>query len=88
MDNTSVACLLGATEGFRSPMAGIWHEVRVLSSMLDDFRISVIGRDGNKAAHTCAKMASVSSPSHSWLGCTPPWLRESVLRDCNDLANE
>jgi ribonuclease HI len=88
VDNTSVVCLLRAAEGFRSPIAGIWHEMRGLASLLVDFCIYVIGREGNEAAHRCAKMASVSSPSHSWLGYAPWWLWEIVLRDCNDLANE
>jgi hypothetical protein len=88
VDNTLVVCLLGAAEGFRSPILGIWHEVKDLSAFLVDFRFSVIRREVNEAAHTCAKMASDSSPSHSWLGHAPSWLREIVLRDCNDLANE
>jgi hypothetical protein len=50
--NASVASLLRSTEGFRSsPIAGIWHEVRELSSSFLGFHISVIGREGNEVAH-------------------------------------
>jgi hypothetical protein len=71
-----------------SPIASVWHEIKELASAFLGFRVSVIGREGNGAAHACAKIASLSSPTPSWLGYTPLWLQEAVLRDCNDLINE
>jgi hypothetical protein len=53
----------GSSQGNRSILAGIWYELRELSSSFVSFRVSVVRREENGVAHACAKIASISSPS-------------------------
>jgi ribonuclease HI len=82
-DNASVTSLLSSDEGLRSTIAGIWHEVKELSLSFISFTCSHVNREGNEAAHLCARMPSMSSPTLSWIGDLPNWLREAANRDCN-----
>jgi hypothetical protein len=60
--NLPLVNLLRSLDGERSPIAGIWHEIRELSRVFTSFDISFVNREGNEAAHRCAKLASRSSP--------------------------
>jgi hypothetical protein len=72
LDNTTVASLLQSSDGNRSIIAAVWHDIRELSSSFVNFRVSVVRREGKEVAHACAKMASIHSDrSHSWSGYMP-----------------
>jgi hypothetical protein len=66
IDNLPLVNLLRSLDGERSPIAGIWHEIRELSRVFTSFDISFVNREGNEAAHRCAKLASRSSPRCVW----------------------
>ena len=70
-------------DGFRSVIAGVWHEIRELSLSFASFICTHVNREGNEAAHLCARRPSASSPVMSWVGDLPNWLMEVANKDCN-----
>jgi hypothetical protein len=51
--------------------------------MFSSFAVSIVNREGNEAAHFCAKSASRSSPECAWKESFPPGLMGIALKDCN-----
>jgi ribonuclease HI len=82
-DNATVATLVRSDDGFRSVIAGVWHEIRELSLSFASFICAHVNREGNEAAHLCARRPSASSPVISWVGDLPNWLMEVANKDCN-----
>jgi hypothetical protein len=66
-----------------SEVAGLWHEIRELSRGFDSFNISFVKRDGNKAAHTCAKLLLLSAQACTWTEAFPTVLLGIASSDCN-----
>jgi hypothetical protein len=65
VDNLSLVNLL-SIDGIRSPIAGIWHEITDVGRNFTSISISFVHREGNEAAHCCAKFASETSPECVW----------------------
>ena len=82
-DNATVATLVRSDDGFRSVIAGVWHEIRELSLSFASFICTHVNQEGNEAAHLCARRPSASSPVMSWVGDLPNWLMEVANKDCN-----
>jgi hypothetical protein len=74
LDNLSLVNFLRSTAGERSMIAGVWHEIKDLSRWFSCFYISFVNREGNEAAHFCAKLASQASPVCEWLEAFPSGL--------------
>lgn len=87
-DNATVVTLLRSDDGFRSIIAGVWHEIRELSLSFASFVYSHVNREGNEAAHQCACMPSVTTPVLSWVSDLPAWLREVANRDCSGVIQQ
>jgi hypothetical protein len=87
-DNTTMVTLLRSDDGIRSTICGVWHEIRELSLSFTAFVCVHVNREGNEAAHLCARMPSVSTQIMSWIGALPNWLREAANRDCNDVYQQ
>jgi hypothetical protein len=56
LDNLPLVNLLRSLDSERSPIAGIWHEIKELSRVFTSFDISFVNREGNEEAHWCAKL--------------------------------
>jgi hypothetical protein len=83
-ENATLVSLINSDEGIRSVVAGICHEIRELSLAFASFVCSHVNREGNEAAHLCARMPSTSSPVLSWLGASRNAQgREAATKDCN-----
>lgn len=86
LDNLSLVNLLRSEAGKRSPIAGLWQEIIELGREFTHFRISFVHREGNEAAHFCAKLCSISSPIRSWAEAFPTGLMGIAEADCNPAA--
>jgi hypothetical protein len=64
-------------------IAGLWHEIMELCNVFTSFAISFVKREGNKAAHVCAKLASVTNWECVWCENFPRMLLREVENDCN-----
>lgn len=72
VDNLSLVNLLQSDMGARSEVAGLWQEIRELSRGFRGFKVSFVYREGNEAAHVCARLVSESIPHMSWVDPPPP----------------
>jgi hypothetical protein len=79
VDCLTLVNLLRSVDGGRSPIAGIWHEIRELSSDFLCFDISFVNRESNKTAHLCAKLALSSSSECVWKESFPLGLEGITL---------
>jgi hypothetical protein len=70
-------------DGGRSEIASICQELMELSGFFTSLKFMYIGRDANKAAHSCAKKASLSRRRCLWINFTPPFLVDILAKDCN-----
>ena len=71
VDNLALVNLLRSEAGERSPIAGLWHEIRELGREFVQFHISFVNREGNEAAHFCAKLSSESNRANFWAEAFP-----------------
>ena len=71
VDNLALVNLLRFEAGERSPIAGLWHEIRELGREFVQFHISFVNREGNEAAHFCAKLTSESNRANFWAEAFP-----------------
>jgi hypothetical protein len=55
------------------------EDIKTELSAIPQWRMTFIRRDGNKAAHVLAKMASRNNVTHQWL-CTTPDCINNILR--------
>jgi hypothetical protein len=83
LDNLALVNLLQSVAGERSEIAGLWHEIRELSRVFDSFNISFVKREGNVAAHTCAKLLPLSAQACTWTEAFPAALLGIASSDCN-----
>jgi hypothetical protein len=61
----------------------MWHEILDLSKNFISFSISFVNREGNEAAHVCAKLSSAAYPECVWSENFPVVLIGRVEDDCN-----
>lgn len=66
LDNLALVNLLRSVAGERSEIAGLWQEIRELSMVFNSFSVSFVKREGNEAAHTCAKLLALSALERVW----------------------
>jgi ribonuclease HI len=66
VDNITLVNLLHSAAGIRSLIAGIWHEISEFGMNFNSFSVSFVNREGNEAAHVCAKLASEASRECEW----------------------
>jgi ribonuclease HI len=83
MDNALLVNLLRSDAGERSSIAGLCHEISVLSREFVLFRVSFVNREGNEAANFCAKQTSASNRELSWADAFPLNLLGIAEADCN-----
>ena len=83
VDNLALVNLLRFEAGERSPIAGLWHEIRELGREFVQFHISFVNREGNEAAHFCAKLSSESNRANFWAEAFPLGLMGIAEADCN-----
>jgi hypothetical protein len=86
VDNISLVNLLRSIDGIQSPIAGIWHEITDVGRSFTSFSIAFVHREGNEAAHCCAKFASETSPECVWSDSFPARILEIALNDCTPVV--
>lgn len=62
------------------------HEINELSRGFISFQVSFVNREGNEAAHFCAKLSSASSRELIWSGAFPLVLMGITDTHCNPIA--
>jgi ribonuclease HI len=86
-DNLELVNLLQSVAGERSQIAGLWHEISEISKVFSSISFSFVRREGNGAAHQCAKLLPLSIPECVWSDGFPALLVGTAENDCN-LASE
>jgi ribonuclease HI len=86
-DNLELVNLLQSVAGERSQIAGLWHEISEISKVFSSISFSFVRREGNGAAHQCAKLLPLSIPECVWSEGFPALLVGTAENDCN-LASE
>jgi hypothetical protein len=79
--------LLCSQAGERSSIAGLWQEIKVLGREFSCFQFSFVNREGNEAAHLCAKLCSESSPNCLWPEAFPVGLLGIAEVDWNPASD-
>ncbi|KAF8754851.1 hypothetical protein HU200_011388 [Digitaria exilis] len=82
MDNLALVNFLRSDTGERSSIAGLWHEIREIGREFDLFLISFVNREGNEAAHFCAKLTSEANRDALWTEAFPIGLMGIADADC------
>ncbi|OEL18568.1 hypothetical protein BAE44_0020414, partial [Dichanthelium oligosanthes] len=72
-----------SSDGERSQVSGLWHEIRELGRSIVSFKVMFVRREANSAAHCCAKKPTSSNRVCTWFSHFPNWLMELTSRDCN-----
>jgi hypothetical protein len=83
VDNLALVNLLRSATGDQSDIAGLWHEISDLSNSFNSFLVSFVNREGNEAAHFCAKLSSESLRELFWADAFPLELLGIAEADCN-----
>jgi hypothetical protein len=87
VDCLALVSLLRSEDGGRSPIAGIWHEIKELSGVFLSFDISFVNRESNEAAHFYAKLALRSSSECVWNESFPLGQKGIAQNDCNPASD-
>jgi hypothetical protein len=69
----------------RSVISPILDEIRELVLSFEGFSISLVRRNANNVAHSCAKFACNNVASQAWQGASPQFLVHSLRADCNSM---
>jgi hypothetical protein len=82
-DAKEVIKLIDDPGGGRSCIASIRQEIEELRGYFTSFKICFIGRQANMAAHLCARKATRFRRRCLWINYDPPFLSETLAKDCN-----
>lgn len=69
-----------------SKIGHIVEDMHQLLNNLPQWKVDVVSREANKAAHTLAKLAVSHGVDRLWMGVTPDCIREVVLSEQSDLT--
>jgi ribonuclease HI len=81
-----VRCWLARSKE-RSLVAPILEEINTVKDNFISFSLVFQGREGNKVAHACARLACARNVTQEWLGVCPDFLLDSILADCNSMLS-
>ncbi|XP_071683496.1 uncharacterized protein [Lolium perenne] len=81
-DSNDVVRLWNDRASGRSEISSILQEIEDLSSNMEYFHLSFIGREANEGAHLCAKQASSSRHRCLWINYVPTFLSDCLYKDC------
>jgi ribonuclease HI len=79
LDNLTLVNFLRSVAGERSQIAGLWREISDLSKFFSSFKFSFVKREGNEAAHVCAKLLPLSL-METWSVCGPRLFQVCCLK--------
>ncbi|CAM0911999.1 unnamed protein product [Alopecurus aequalis] len=67
----------------KSALAGTVTEIKELLGFLTDFVVSKVQRDGNRVAHSLARLGHVELDGQLLIGSVPYWVMDLANDDCN-----
>ena len=66
----------------KSALAGTAKEIKELLGFLSDFKVSKVHRDGNRVAHSLARLGRSELNDQFLFGSVPPCVVDLTIDDC------
>jgi hypothetical protein len=84
-DVKEVVQLCNSEDQDNSEISPICQEIRDMIEAFTSCSIVFVGREGNQAAHLCARHASSDRKRCIWINYNPAFLHDILRNDCNPI---